>query len=305
MKTSFRASTFFLLAALAPVAGAVADPIPPAEFSFGVSQGNSLLSGCELFSGNGGLCGSESAGPGFAAVSGGIGTQSYLPVTPGGTVLGPGTAVDAMSLWTSGAGVKAAANLIYSFEATGPANVQFIPVDVISKGLAAAAGSGTVLLNLVITDAGTDGNIPKGIADPDPSAPLLDLTAFCSHGVCASDWNNQTLTDLLCVVNGDNYVISITAITSAGKGSGALNDASASLDPVIKLDPPYPTSCQPPADPNAFHIATSPGTSTGTGVPEPSLLSLAGLAGLVFFGAHMLQRRRVVRIRRPARRSQR
>jgi len=93
-----------LIAATLLVRTATGAPIPPAEFTFDVTQ---VLPGCSPPRGTplGGICGSEVSGPGFAATSGGIGTQSYLPVTPGGTALGTGTAVDALSNWTSGAAV--------------------------------------------------------------------------------------------------------------------------------------------------------------------------------------------------------
>ena len=71
------------IATLASGTALGATPIPPAEFTFDVSQGGIGLSDCmphpTLL---GGLCGSETSGPGFAATSGGIGTESYLPVTP-------------------------------------------------------------------------------------------------------------------------------------------------------------------------------------------------------------------------------
>jgi hypothetical protein len=282
-----RAQTILLAAALMAAATASAAPIPPPDFRFIVTQGGTAVPGCTPFPGSpfGGTCGSETSGPGYAATSGGIGTPSYLPLTPGGTVLGTGTAVDALSDWSSGSTIHSRATLIYSFEATGPASVEFIPIDVLSTGLLSVVGDATANLSLVIRDQGTDANIPPGVPDPDPKGPLLDLTAHCAHGHCVSSWGlpGNLVTDLLCVVNGDNYTVSIRATTSAGRGWGKTPSiGSAILDPVIKLDPPSPTSCPLTVDPSSIRITTSPGTSTGvtTGVPEPSALSLAVLAGL-------------------------
>jgi hypothetical protein len=277
---------------------ALAVPIPPSVFTFDVTQGNVLLPECTRFIGspNGGTCGSESSGPGYAATSGGIGTASYLPVTPGGTVLGPGTAVDAISTWSSGAGVRSAATITYSFEATGPASVKFIPIDVLSTGLTAAAGNSTSFVSLVIRDSGTDANIPPGVPDPDPPGALLDLTAECSHGKCFSPWDGHQLTDMFCVVNGDNYVVTVTALTSAAAGR-MKDSASAQLDPVIKLDPPYPKSCPVDVSPNLLKVRTGPGASTGVAAPEPSGLSLAVIAmlGLAVFGRARRGRAQLVR----------
>jgi hypothetical protein len=298
-----RRAAALLMVALASPLASVAAPIPPADFTFDVATGGALLPDCSPFRGlaGGGSCGSETSGPGFAATSGGIGTDSYLPLTPGGTVLGTGTAVDALSNWSSGGRIRSSATLSYSFEATGPAGVNFIPVDVLSKGLTAIAGNATASLSLVIRDAGTDANIPPGTPDPDPHGPLLDLSAHCAAGVCVGDWgtSGQLMTDLLCVVNGDNYVITISAVTSAGKGApGAAESASAVLDPVIKLDPPYPTSCPVKVSLSSLALHTSPGTSTGTSVPEPAPLGLAAIAAFGFIVMLLLRRRRVAHARR-------
>lgn len=297
-RTARLAAAMMLMVVLASQAANADAPIPPADFTFDVSAGSTLLPACTPFAGitAGGTCGSESSGPGFAATSGGIGTASFLPVTPGGTVLGPGTAVDALSNWTSGPTSHSTATLSYSFEATGPAAVHFIPVDVLSTGLTAIAGNATASLSLVIRDAGTDANIPAGIHEPDPARPLLDLTAHCAAGVCVGDWGTpgHLVTDLLCVVNGDNYTITISAVTTAARGShGASDTASAVLDPVIKLDPPYPASCPVDVSLSSLGLDTSPGTSTGTAVPEPSALSLAAIATLGL-GLLLSRRRRAL-----------
>jgi len=274
--------TAILVAAALSGAPAFADvPLPPATFIFDVTQGNTVVSGCTSFGGAaaGGSCGSESSGPGYALTSGGIGTASYVPATPGGVPLGTGTVADAVSNWSSGASVHSTSLLSYSFEASGPSNVSYIPVDVLSTALLSVAGNSTAEVSLVIRGEGTG-------ATP---APLLDLLAFCAYGTCVSDWGTpgSELTNLLCVANGDSYSITISAITTAGKGRyGPTDTASALIDPVIKLDPPYPTSCPVPADPSQIRITTSAGTSTGVSVPEPSGLSLAALGalGLCLFG---------------------
>lgn len=276
------------LAAAAMVAGsALATPIPPATFGFDVIQGGTTLSGCTPHGGSatGGACGSETSGPGYAATSGGIGTASYLPVTPGGTVLGTGTAVDALSTWSSGGSVKSLATMTYSFEASGPSSVDFLPIDVISTGILSSLGDSASFLSLVISDSGTDANIPPGVPDPDPSQPLLALAGGCIDGACLSAWGTpgSQRTDLICVVNGDNYTVTITAATTAGRGFGSDNTASATLDPVIKFDPPYPTTCDASVSLSDLTLETSPGTSTGfvsPTVPEPASAVLALLAAL-------------------------
>jgi hypothetical protein len=283
-----------ILMAIATLASGTAfgaTPIPPAGFTFDVSQGGTVVSDCmphpTLL---GGACGSETSGPGFAATSGGIGTASYLPVTPGGTVLGTGTAVDALSNWTSGGAIRSTATMTYSFEATGPSSVNLIPVDVISKGLVDLVGNSTASLLLTVRDQGGDGNIPPGVPDPEPNGPLLDLTANCSDGKCSFDsWGGAPghgLTNLLCVVNGNNYVLTIKASTTAAAWHGTQDSASAVLDPVIVLDPPTERDCPITVDPRLLKVTTGPGASTGvsSGVPEPSTLSLAAFAaiGLAF-----------------------
>ncbi len=291
----------FLLSCTALVAGsALAVPIPSSQFLFDVTQGGTSAPGCTPFPGGGagGSCGSETSGPGYAATSGGIGTASYLPVTPGGTVLGTGTAVDASSTWTSGGRVLSVATMTYSFEATGPASVDFIPIDVISTGLESSFGDSGALLSLVITDSGTDANIPKGVPDPDPRQPLLSLTGYCLDGSCLSAWGTpgQERSDLICVVNGDNYEVTITAATSAAQGQRGTSDtASAVLDPVIKLDPPYPTSCDAGVNINALNLKTGPGSSTGlVAVPEPGALALV-FAAMAALGLLLVSRRRRLR----------
>ena len=275
------------IATLASGTALGATPIPPAEFTFDVSQGSTVVSGCmphpTLL---GGTCGSETSGPGFAATSGGIGTASYLPVTPGRTVLGTGTAVDALSNWTSGGAIHSTATMMYFFEATGPSSVNLIPVDVISKGLVDLVGNSTASLSLTVLDQGGNGNIPQGVPDPDPPGPLLDLSAKCSHGECSFDsWGGapgHELTNLLCVVNGDNYVLTIEASTTAASSHGTQDSASAVLDPVIKIDPPTQPNCPITVDPRLLKVTTGPGASTGvpSSVPEPATLSLAAFAAI-------------------------
>ena len=272
---------------------ALAVPIPPAHFVYDVIAGGKVLAGCSpiLGTANGASCGSED-GPGYALTSGGIGTPSYVPITPAGVKLGTGTAVDAVSTGVRAGRTLSTATMVYSFEATGPASVHFIPVDVFSTGILDATGNASALLSLIVTDAGTDANIPAGVPDPDPAGPLLDLSALCVAGHCTSDWSGQELTDLICVVNGDNYEITITATTLAAHG--ASNSASAHLDPVIALDPPYPTSCPVNVPLSELGLDTGPGASTGlVAVPEPGSLSLAVLGGLGI--AAGLRRRRVAR----------
>src|ERR1700722_20038827 len=282
--------TAILVVAAFSGAPAFADvPLPPATFIFDVTQGNTVVSGCTSFGGaaGGGSCGSGSSGPGYALTSGGIGTASYVPATPGGIPLGTGTVADAVSNWTAGKSVLTTSLISYSFEASGPSSVTYIRIVVLSTALLSVAGNSTAEVSLVI----------RGEGPQDTPAPLLNLLAFCANGRCLSDWGTpgSELTNLLCVANGDSYNITISAITTAGKGQyGPANSASALIDPVIKLDPPYPTSCPVPVDPSPIRITTSAGTSTGVSVPEPSDLSLAVLGAL---GLCLPRRRRRVPVR--------
>jgi hypothetical protein len=278
---SFYRTVLLVVAGLAGAPAFADVPLPPATFIFDVIQGNTVVSGCTSGGGvsGGGSCGSESSGPGYALTSGGIGTASYLPSTPGGIPLGTGTVADAVSNWTSGKSVLSTSLISYSFEASGPSSVTYIPIDVLSTALLSVTGNSTAEVSLVI----------RGEGPQDTATPLLNLLAFCANGTCVSDWGTpgSQLTNLLCVANGDSYNITISAITTAGKGKyGPSDTASALIDPVIKLDPPYPTSCPVPVDPSQIQITTSPGTSTGVSVPEPSGLSLAALGalGLCLFG---------------------
>jgi hypothetical protein len=265
---------------------AFADPIPPAHFTFDVYHGRMVLADCTPWWGTtlGGTCGSEGSAPGYAATSGGIGTPSYLPVTPGGTVLGTGTAVDAMSIGTSQGWVHSNAAMTYSFEATGPAGDSLIPIDVLSTGLISASGDAGAFLSLVISG-------PKGGDPLEPGADwkwnksLLDLSAFCLRDSCFSDWGTpgHQLTDPLCVVNGDIYTITIDAQTGAGPRWRGENSASAVLDPRLILDPPSVPGCPLMGSLSEYTLETGPGASTGyavAAVPEPSMISLAAIGAL-------------------------
>jgi hypothetical protein len=266
--------------------GTFAGPIPPAHFTYDVIHGRKVLADCTAFLGSsaGGTCGSEGSSPGYAATSGGIGTPSYLPM------LGTGTAVDATSDWKSGAWVFSNAAMTYSFEATGPAGDNLIPIDVLSTGLIGSSRDAAAYLSLVISgpDSGHQG-------------PLLDLTALCLGDNCFSDWSTPSheLTDGLCVVNGDIYTVTIEAATAAGPGKRRRwhqdGGASAELDPKIILDPPTVADCPLTGSLSEYTLETGPGASTGylaSAVPEPSVLSLAALGALGLAGALGLHRRR-------------
>jgi hypothetical protein len=269
---------FTALAALAAGTAFADAPLPPSTFHYDVREGHHRLPDCTPHGGSaeGGSCGSDTSGPGYAVTSGGIGTPSYLPVTPGGTVLGTGTAVDAESTAGPQWGyVHSFASMSYYFEASGPSSVDYIPIDVLSTGLASITGRSSAYLSLSIWDEANDSQV-------------LDLTARCSHGECTSSWGTpgQLLTDALCVANGDDYLVKITAATSARGGYGKLSSASAVLDPVIKLDPPAPKTCPIDIPISEFSLRTSPGSSTGVAAPEPAPLTLSavGALGLLLFG---------------------
>ena len=270
---------------------AFAGPMPPAHFTYDVVQGRTILEDCTPLRGStvGGDCGSPGTAPGYAGTSGGIGTPSYLPT------FGTGTAIDSMSTWTSGGRVHSNAEMTYSFEATGPAGDDLIPIDVLSTGLISSSGNAGAYLSLVIS--GPDPDHP-GSGGSDWSAPLLDLTGFCFRDDCFSDWGTpgQQLTDGLCVVNGDLYTVTIDALTTAGPGRHRHGDGSASaqLDPKIILDPPTVADCPLNGSPSDYSITTSPGASTGylvTAVPEPPVLGLAVIGALGLGGVGLRRRR--------------
>jgi hypothetical protein len=162
-----------------------------------------------------------------------------------------------------------------------------IPVDVISKGLVDLVGNSTASLSLTVLGQG--------------HSPLLDLSAKCSHGNCSFDsWDGapgRELTNLLCVVNGGDYVLTVEASTTAAPAHGTQDSASAVLDPVIKIDPPT-SDCPITVDPHLLKVTTGPGASTGVsigaGVPEPSTLSLAAFAAI---GLGLASRRRRTSVR--------
>ncbi len=284
-----RAPALLAVAAALATGTVFADaPLPPSTFHFDVRTGHHRLPDCTPHAGspNGGTCGSESSGPGYAATSGGIGTQSYLPVTPGGTELGTGTAVDALSSAGPGSGNgHSFASMSYYFEASGPASVDFIPIDVLSTGLTSVTGKANAFLSLTIWDESNDSQV-------------LDLTARCSHGECSGSWGTpgELLTDALCVANGDDYLVKIIAATGAHGGSGKTSSALAVLDPVIKLDPPAPKTCPVDVPLSDLSLRTGAGASTGVAAPEPGTLSLGAAAafGLLLFG----RRRRALRVTR-------
>src|ERR1700687_1097068 len=155
---------------------------------------------------------------GFAETSGGIGTASYDPA------LGQGTGVYATAAtggsgeptrWApkdGGAAVKSVATMIYSFQATGPAGLNYIPVDLLSLGVVNTTGSASAYVTLTVRDEGTEANIPPGYQDPDPAGALLSLSSHdCHDGHCTTDWSGGQRTDLLCLVAGDNYDITLNA----------------------------------------------------------------------------------------------
>jgi hypothetical protein len=170
--------------------------------------------------------------------------------------------------------VRADANLLYYFEWSGPSGV-LIPTDIdmvlkaFSDGLPRSGGS--VLGNAEV-DAGSASS---------PGGGFERLT--CSSVSCPSNEFSGTL-QFLAIPNTIYYVgESASAIAQAFDSASA----SASVDPFIHIDSSF-------AGAGNYQlllsdgIANNPIGTTGSSVPEPSSLPLAGLA----LGALALLRRK-------------
>jgi PEP-CTERM motif len=278
-------ATALALLTLAALGTAQAAALPASQFTYTVYNGTTAICdpSAQLLDGHCTFTASKASGSAFT--SGGTpGTPGYDPLLSKGTHVGANATFSGKTSSVPGS-VLAYSVMTYFFTVDGPIGI--IPVELLSSGSATAAGEdGFALAALSVFDYGTTANFgQRGSALDSRRA-----TAHCHDDDCkrSDSWVSQI--DRICVTTGEIYGITITAGATA---SGEKGSASSMVDPQIKIDPPYPATCEAPADPSVYGLTVSPGASTGYEVPEPATLGLMGL-GLVVAG---LSRRAVGRRR--------
>ncbi len=264
-----------LLLSLTATGTVQAAALPASQFTYTVYSGTTAICdpSAQLLDGSCTFIASKAGGSAFA--SGGTpGTPGYDPLLSKGTHVGAGATFSGTKSSVPGS-VLAYSVMTYFFTVDGPIGI--IPVELLSSGSATAAGEdGFALAGLSVFDYGTT-------ADFSVRGSALDsrvATADCHDDDCkrSNSWVSQI--DRICVTTGEIYGITITAGATA---SGEKGSASSVVDPQIKIDPPYPATCEAPSDPSVYGLTVSPGASTGYEVPEPATLGLMGL-GLVVAG---------------------
>ena len=125
------------------------------------------------------------------------------------------------------------------------------------------------------------------VAGPVGMAPILLHAAFALLIVLGPLMVEAARRHIPLVVETNEHFLNVTrygiTITAGATASGEKGSASSVVDPQIKIDPPYPATCEAPSDPSVYGLTVSPGASTGYEVPEPATLGLMGL-GLVVAG---------------------
>ncbi len=286
-----------LCVALAIATGVLSLParatsIPPSSYVYDVNAaGNTQCSNSAQ--GSDGICDYTSpngAAGGTAQTSGGIpGTAGYDGLS--------GTSVSAqaangqvpVSGPDRGMPIKTVSVMDYFFTVTGPGN--YIPITVISEGLAELTGKGYAYADLTIRDEGQN---------PASSGPYHGGTLVYSEQTGVHDFHGDEGNTLerswnqsagLCVTAGDYYLIQIVAVAYS---TGAAGDSIATVDPKVKVDPPAPQDCPLDGPLSAYSLSVSAGASTGfaAAVPEPGTFVLAGLGlGLIGYARYATRRR--------------
>jgi hypothetical protein len=170
-------------------------------------------------------------------------------------------ASDVSAFATPGISATASASVEYLFQINGPAGSAAIDI----SGIASASGTGPSSYG---TATGYWGGVNQNGTFINQN-PLASVFATPSVPHPASD-----AFDVSGSVNvGSSYAIYMSAFVGYTNGT-----ATATFDPIIKIDPSTP-------DASAYSIVLSPGIEQFTNAPEPSTLGLLALGLIELFSA--------------------